>query len=148
MKNYIMELREKVGSMPVILAGANIIVVNKKNEILLQKRSDSKKWSLPGGMMEIGESFEDVARRELFEETNLKCNTLEFLKTFSGERLYHKYPNGDEIYAVLAVFKVTKFTGELKINDKESLDLKFFAESDFSKLELEKTTKIILDETK
>lgn len=143
MENYILNLRKKVGTIPLIIVGSTIIVMNKNGEILLQKRSDSRDWGLPGGAMEPGESFEETAKRELFEETNLKCNDLQFLQTFSGREFYYKYPNGDESYSVIALFKTTKFEGDLKINDWEGLDLKFFSINRFPNLE--KRAKIILD---
>ncbi|MCP4161076.1 MAG: NUDIX hydrolase [Deltaproteobacteria bacterium] len=42
-----------------------------------------EKWALPGGFTKIGESLEETARRELFEETGLKDIFLEQLYTFS-----------------------------------------------------------------
>ena len=58
---------------------AGCFVLNEKNEVLLQLRSDNGKWGHPGGFMEFGETVEDTARREVFEETGLKLGKLEFL---------------------------------------------------------------------
>ena len=129
--NYILNLRNKIGHTPIILVSSAVIVINKSNEILLQKRVDSKDWGLPGGVMELGESFKETAERELFEETNLKCNNLKLLQIFSGKNFYYKYPNGDETYNVIGLFKVTEFEGDLKVNDNEGLDLKFFSINNF-----------------
>lgn len=38
---YIFDIRKKLGHDPIILTGAGIIVVNKKREILLGRRSDN-----------------------------------------------------------------------------------------------------------
>lgn len=129
--------------MPIILVWSTILVINNNWEVLLQKRSDSKDWWLPGWAMELWESFEETAKRELFEETNLKSNKLIFLDLFSWESFYYKYPNWDETYNIISLFKVTEFEGKLNINDNEWLDLNFFKVNDFPKLE--KRASIILE---
>lgn len=57
MSDYIKDLRRLIGHRPLILVGSTIIVINDKKEILLQHRSDTKEWGLPGGAMEPGESL-------------------------------------------------------------------------------------------
>ena len=54
--------------------GAAAIILNSKNQILLQSRADRDKWGLPGGCQELGERFEDTIIREIKEETNLDVN--------------------------------------------------------------------------
>ncbi|MOA37171.1 NUDIX domain protein [compost metagenome] len=77
--------------------------------------------------MELGETFEDTARRELFEEAGLRAEELKFITNLSGQDFYYKYPNGDEIYNVIAVFEAIKVQGTPTINDDEGLDLKYFS---------------------
>ena len=58
------------------------IIVMQNNQILLGKRKNSYKagmYGCPGGRLEIEESLEASAARELFEETNLTANHLEYL---------------------------------------------------------------------
>lgn len=52
--------------------------------LLIRRKSDPFKdhWALPGGYVEMDESLEDAARRELTEETNLRDVFLEQLFTF------------------------------------------------------------------
>ncbi len=69
--NYIQSLRKYIGTEPIIAPGSAVIVLNDKGEILLQLRSDTLDWGIPGGGMELGDSFEETARKELFEETGL-----------------------------------------------------------------------------
>lgn len=122
---YIMDLRKIVGARPLIMAGACVIVI-KDGRILLQLRADNGLWGLPGGSLEPGESMEAVARRELYEETGLTAKELELMNVFSGEQLFYKYPNGDEVYNVVAVYICIDYEGEIQREVAEVTELRFF----------------------
>lgn len=132
--SYISDLREIVGGRPLLTPGATVIVF-KDNKILLNLRSDTKTWGIPGGVLELGESLEDAARRELYEETGLKADKLTLLNVFSGNDFYFEYPNGDKLYSVIALFKAENVRGELSINDDESLKLAYFGLDELPTLE-------------
>jgi len=56
--------------------GVNPLVV-RKGKLLLGRRKNvfgDNTWGLPGGHLELNESVEKCAERELFEETGMKCN--------------------------------------------------------------------------
>jgi len=58
------------------------LICPQENKILLVKRAfDPAKgtWSLPGGFLELGETLEEGAKRELKEETNLNCEIIKLL---------------------------------------------------------------------
>ena len=124
---YIMNLRKVVGHRPLIMPGAGVFVINDKGEILLEKRADNGMWDFPAGAMELGESFEECARREVLEETGIKCGELEFFGAVSGKNYYNVYPNGDQAYFCGIKYICRDYSGELKAQESEVTDLKFFA---------------------
>ena len=114
MSDYLKDLREKTGHMPLVLPHAVIIIINNQNEILLEERADDGFFDFPGGGIDLKETAEEAAARELKEETGLIANRLELFKVYSGEITHYVYFNGDEIYGVDCVYICRDYSGELK----------------------------------
>ena|SRR6056297_3731527 len=125
MHGYMMNLRKKVGKIPLIQVGSAIIFVNDKDEILMIKNKATLNWGLPGGSMEPGESLEDCARREALEEIGLVAREIDLLDLFSGDYMHYVYPNGDEVYNVAAIYICRDFSGEM-IPDHIETDIAAF----------------------
>ena len=71
-----------------------IAVLDEQGRILLVKRGIEPglgKWSLPGGYIELGESPEEAAIRELKEETKLKGSGLEIIGVYNQENPFYGY---------------------------------------------------------
>lgn len=65
---------------PNVRVGVGVFVF-KNGKFLIQRRKGSHgegTWSLPGGHLEFGESFEETARREVREESNLEIKNVRF----------------------------------------------------------------------
>lgn len=124
---YIEEMRGKIGHMRVLLPGCNAIIVNKDGQVLMQQRTYPRgRWGLPGGLMELGESAEDAARREVLEETGLRLGKLELFGVYSGPGYRCRAENGDEFDVVLIAYTARDFEGRAAVMDDESLSLEWF----------------------
>ncbi|WP_044336723.1 NUDIX hydrolase [Rossellomorea aquimaris] len=124
---YIEEIREVVGTRPLILVGSVVIILNEKKQVLLQQRRfPNGSWGLPGGLMELAESTEETARREVKEETNLTLGKLNLLNVYSGADQYIKAENGDEFYVVTTAYFTDDYDGEMEAEHSESIQLKFY----------------------
>ena len=125
--DYIQELRAMVGTRPLILPGVAVLLFDSsKSHLIMQKRTDNQLWGLTGGFMEPGESFEETAVRETFEELGITIQNLSFQSVFSGENLYYQYPNGDEVYSVIVVYSGVCGSEEFKLDAKEVSEVKYF----------------------
>ena len=123
---YIEDLREIIGNRPLILVGAVVGVIDAHGKILLQKRPEGI-WGLPGGILELGESVEEAARREVFEETGVEIGQLQLINVFSGKQYFRKLANGDEFYPVtIAYISKDIKSSTIRIDGEESIDAGFF----------------------
>ena len=81
---------------PIVGVGG---VVVRDNRVLLIRRGQEPlkgEWTIPGGMLELGESLKDGVKRELLEETGLRVRPIEPLLVFdrvqkNGERIQYHY---------------------------------------------------------
>src|SRR5262245_52373046 len=67
---------------PVVGVGA--VVVRDGRALIIKRAHEPRKgeWSLPGGMLELGESLQDAVRREIKEETTLDVVVGPIIETF------------------------------------------------------------------
>ena len=129
-EGYVRELRELVGTRPLILVGAAVILLDEAGAILLARRTDDGTWGLPGGIMEPGENLKETARRELEEELGVEAGPLRLWRMFSGHEMYHRYPNGDEVHFVNAVFIGDAPRAQPRPDLGETSEARFFAPGD------------------
>ena len=135
--------RREYPDHPLVGVGA---VAIEKGKILLVRRAfepGAGKWSVPGGLVELGEKLSDACEREAEEETGLKVQVLELINVFdmidkdeSGKVRYHY---------VLADFLVKPVGGELKPN-AEVTELKWYTREETKNLEMTRTARRALDE--
>lgn len=124
--DYIKNLRSMVGHEKVIMVIAGAFVFDGENRLLLQQRSDTSEWGLPGGFMEMDESIQDTAKREVYEETGLKMQELELFGIYSGSAYDKTFSNGDKVSMVQILFICRKYEGQLVEQNDESLHNKFY----------------------
>ncbi|CAI6034315.1 hypothetical protein PAECIP112173_00758 [Paenibacillus sp. JJ-100] len=110
-----------------IVVKAAIIAANEQGELLLIKHAEQGDWRLLIGNMRPGETIEEAAHRELWEETGWKAELMHFEALYSGPELRQIHANGDEEYDVIALFK-TRIIQDHLVQTRVNSDagLKFF----------------------
>ena len=113
-----MSLSRRYPSRPLVGAGA---VVYRGDKVLLVKRNNPPnegKWALPGGLVELGESTQDAAVREVLEETGLKVKIEGLLDVQTD--LHFDGSTRLEYHYVLIDYFAKPVGGRLMINPESS----------------------------
>jgi len=103
--SYLQEIQKLVGSHRVFVPGVRVVIVNKAEDILLQRRTDTALWGLPGGAVEPDETAFEALKREVAEETALTVINAEPMALYCGPDQKFAYPDGDRVQ----VFAVALF---------------------------------------
>ena len=112
-----------------------VVLQNDAGEYLLVERAVEPKkgyWDFPGGFVEIGETFEESAIREVKEEIGITPQNLKYLGTYTD-----KYPYRGLVYSTLSVTYVGKISSGKKIKVADDVaGYKFFKKSELSSVEV------------
>jgi 8-oxo-dGTP pyrophosphatase MutT (NUDIX family) len=122
--DFIRELRTSIGHQLLWLPGVSAIVFDDEGRVLLNRRSDTRKWSVIGGIPEPGEQPAVCAVREVFEETGVRCvaERVVVVQALGPVR----YDNGDVCQYMDTTFRCRAVDGEARVNDDESLEVGWF----------------------
>jgi len=123
---YLESIRSRVGSRCILLPGVRAIILNDRQEVLLQRRTDMACWGLPSGSVELDETASDALKREVREETGIKVRQAEPMALYSGPSQRFKYPNGDEVQCFSVAFIVRGWTGRPKADGLEGSEVRFW----------------------
>jgi len=102
-------------------------VIFEDGRVLLQRRDDTRRWGLPGGGVEPGETVRQALIREVREETGLDVEPLRLIGVYS-DPAHHQivtYPDGTVVHYVSSVFECAVRAGSLTCGE-ESLELDWF----------------------
>ncbi|MHC1591891.1 MAG: NUDIX hydrolase [Candidatus Helarchaeales archaeon] len=139
---YLKETSRKYPTRP--LFGVGVIIVKDERVLMIKRASEPNKgfWSIPGGMVEYGETCEEAAVRECFEEVNLKIlpEDLKFVD------IVNKIVRDDEgrikYHVVIGDYITHEFQGEPRAKD-DALNATWVKFSDIPKLKMTSSLKLL-----
>jgi 8-oxo-dGTP diphosphatase len=126
---------------PLVGVGALII---DNNRIALIKRGKAPllgEWSIPGGMLELGETLRKGAEREALEETGLVVRATELLGVF--DRVVPDQDKRTLYHYVLIDFLCERISGDLHASGDAS-EARWFTREEMSKLPLAEDTAAVI----
>lgn len=100
--------------------GVGVIIENEKGQILVGKRkgSHSPFYSIPGGHLEQGETFEEAAIKEIREETGLRIFTPQVISVTNNLNTFKT----EEKHYISVILYANTFEGEPELREPEKCE--------------------------
>lgn len=111
-------MRREYPDAPIVGVGA--ILIENDRVLLIRRGQEPRKgeWSLPGGVVELGESLEEAIRREVCEETGLEVEPADIIEVFSS--ILRDENGGVRFHYVIVDFLCQRLRGESKCGSDAS----------------------------
>ena len=120
---FVLALRDKIGTAPLWLAGVTAVVL-RGDHVLLVRRADTGAWTPVTGIVDPGEEPAVAAVRETEEEAGVLATAESLVWVHVTPPVV--YPNGDRSQYLDLVFRMRWTAGEPNPADGENTDARWF----------------------
>jgi len=121
--DFVLALREKIGTMPLWLSGVTAVVL-RDEQVLLVRRADSGAWTPVTGIIDPGEQPAVAAERETLEEADVVAVAESIAWVQVTEKI--RYENGDQTQYIDFVFRCRYVSGTPFPADGENTEAAWF----------------------
>jgi ADP-ribose pyrophosphatase YjhB (NUDIX family) len=134
-------LRRDYPDRPIVGVGA--VIINQGRVVLVKRGSPPLlgEWSLPGGVVELGETLRAAAEREAREETGLTVKAGKVIEVL--DRIIPGAAGAPQYHYVLIDFLCTVQGGELKAGG-DAADARWAKESELTEYKLEQPAREVI----
>ena len=122
--DFVLALRDKIGTAPLWLSGVTAVVF-RGDEVLLVKRSDTGAWTPVTGIVDPGEQPATAAARETLEEASVVAVPERLVRVGVTQPIV--YDNGDQSQYIDLVFRLRWESGEPWPADGENTEAAWFS---------------------
>ncbi len=125
------------------LGGVGAVIFRGEEILLVRRGQEPAKglWSLPGGLVEVGETLSEAIKREVLEETGLTVRILGV--TAILERIYRDPAGEDPYHYVLVDFACEYEDGDLRPGS-DITAARFVAAGDLDRMKLPESTAAVI----
>jgi ADP-ribose pyrophosphatase YjhB (NUDIX family) len=124
-----------------LVVGGSAVVTDDAGRILLHRRADSGNWALPGGRMDIGETFAACVVREVKEETGFDVRINRIVGIYSDPAHVFAYDDGEVRQQFSICCACSVVGGSLEVSG-ESTEVRFFDVTDIAAIQMHETIRI------
>lgn len=125
------------------LVGVGVLIEQENKYLLIKRASEPDKglWSIPGGLVELGEKAKEAAIREVYEETGLTVEIIDKIGVI--DKIIPDEDNRVKYHFIIIDFKAKVKDGRLHPMD-DALEAIWVEQDDLNKYELTFTLKKLL----
>jgi len=124
--DYWHRIRQAIGKETVIIPSVAGAIIHE-GKILLVRHNLLKKWQIPGGLQETGESIQETVKREIKEELNLDLVTGSLIGVYSHPKWTIEFPDESKIQQLIFFFMMEGEISPISIQASEISAYQFFA---------------------
>jgi 8-oxo-dGTP diphosphatase len=124
-----------------VAVGAVVFNEDKVLLVLRGKPPAEKQWSIPGGCVELGETIQEAAEREITEETGIVIQAKKPIYTF--DVIEHDEDGLIRFHYVIVDLAADYAGGELRAGD-DAVDVRWVSREDLKNLNVSDATRKLL----
>ncbi|GLZ78128.1 putative MutT/NUDIX-like protein [Actinorhabdospora filicis] len=118
-----------------------VFVRDERDRVLLIRRSDNGRWSLPGGGQELGESIRGAMVREAREETGLDVEVTGLVGVYSDPGHVVAFRDGEVRQEFVIVGRAVAVGGELAPDD-DATEAAWFTPAELDGLDVHEAARV------
>ena len=128
-----------------IVPAVTAAVVNDAGQLLMIRRTDNDQWAIPGGQQEVGETPVQAARREVLEETGIRCEVTALVGIFSNPRYVVEYTSNGEVRQQFSICFRARYLGGQPTASEESAEVRWVARNELDELPIHPSMRLRID---
>jgi 8-oxo-dGTP diphosphatase len=127
------------------MVGVGVITFNSEKKVLLVKRGTEPSkglWSLPGGLVELGEQVREAGIREIKEECNIDIEPEDVISVVD---LILEDSDGKIKYHYILIDYLAKYIGGDLCSQSDVIDADWFSRAQIAELDVPEVTRQVLE---